>query len=233
MNKNLKRIILSVVIFTVLGLIALQIPFTNIVGSKQAFSLFDFMGPTAGMLIGSWPGAVSAIFVKVVNTIATGGEWELTTIIRLFPMALAALYFGMGVKNKKLVAVIPLICMIAFWLHPEGRQAWYYALYWLIPIAASLKSERLILNSLGATFTAHAVGSTAFLYALNLPAAVWIGLIPIVFMERMLFTAGITVSYLVLNNVLNWVDKRLNIKIVHRLVNEHYLLNKNLVRKYL
>ena len=233
MNKSSKRIILAVLIFTVIGLIAIQIPFNKIIGSEQFFSMFEFMGPSAGMLIGAWPGAISAIFVKAINTVATGGEWDLTTIIRLFPMALAALYFGAKPKNKKLVALIPVACMIAFWLHPEGRQAWYYALYWLIPVLASLKSERLILNSLGSTFTAHALGSVAFLYAFNLPAAVWLGLIPIVFVERLMFTAGIAASYLVFNNVLNWLDKRLNVKIFHSLVNEHYLLNKKLVRKYL
>jgi hypothetical protein len=207
-NKILKRI-LFIAIFAVLGFIALKIPFTNIIGSKQAFSFFDFMGPISGMFLGAWPAALSVLLVKISEFLFTGKELDWLTIIRFFPMAAAALYFG--TKSKK-VSIIPIVCMILFWAHPEGRQAWYFALYWLIPVVVLFKKDRLILNSLGATFTAHAIGSVAFLYALNLPAAVWIGLIPVVFLERGLFAIGTWAFYLVVNSALNRLAVYINIK---------------------
>ena len=208
-DNNILKKILFIIIFAILGFIALKIPFTNIVGSKQAFTLFDFMGPIGGMILGAWPAALSVLLVKISEFLFTGKELDWLTIIRFFPMAVAALYFG--TKSKK-ISIIPIVCIILFWAHPEGRQAWYFALFWLIPIATLFKKDRLILNSLGSTFTAHAIGSVAFLYALNLPAVVWIGLIPVVFLERGLFAIGIWVFYLVVNSVLNRLAVYINIK---------------------
>ena len=210
MKNNLLRKILFVVLFAVAGLLLLQFPFTKIMGSKQAFTAFDFFGPISGGFLGSWPAVVSVIFVKFFNNIIHGNQWDVIAVIRLFPMAFAALYFG-AKKSKKLVAIVPLICMILFWMHPEGQKAWFFALYWLIPIVCVFKRNRLILNSLGSTFTAQAVGSVAFLYAFNLPAAVWIALIPIVAVERGLFTVGIWASYTIFNTALNRLAKRVDL----------------------
>jgi len=227
-----KKKLIFLIIFIILGLIFLAIPFTNIVGSSQKFSLFDFFAPATGMFIGSIYGALSVVFVKIISFLFSGQSLETATIIRFFPLALAALYFG-AKKYKKLVALIPLLCMVLFIMHPEGRGAWFYSLYWLIPIATVFIKRSLIFNSLGATFTAHAVGSVAFLYAFNLPTETWIALIPIVFLERMLFTGGIAVSYLVINSLLNWLANRLKWPVLNKLVNQNYVFSKNLILKYL
>lgn len=219
--------ILFVVIFAAIGYLALKVPFTNIIGSKQAFTFFDFMGPIGGMILGAWPAALSVILVKATDFLISGDAPSFTTIIRFFPMAAAALYFG--TKSKK-ISIIPIVCMILFWAHPEGRQAWYFALFWLIPIVALFKKDRLILNSLGSTFTAHAIGSVAFLYALNLPAAVWTGLIPTVLMERGLFALGIWASYLVVNSILDRITVYINIKNLK--INKDYTWSWKFLKKF-
>jgi hypothetical protein len=84
-----------------------------------------------------------------------------------------------------------------------------YSLIWLIPFIATFFKERLILNSLGATFTAHAIGSVIFLYTFGLTPSVWISLIPVVFIERGFFTLGIWASCLLFNFIL---DKLSNFK---------------------
>ena len=61
------------------------------------------------------------------------------------------------------------------------------------------------MRSLGATFTAHSVGGAAWIWAFNLPATVWQGLIPIVIQERLLFALGIAASYLVMKYVLSFL----------------------------
>lgn len=227
-----KKKLIFLIIFVIFGLIMLSIPFTNIIGSSQKFSLFDFFAPATGLFIGSIWGALSVIFVKVISFLFSGQHLDATTIIRFFPLAFAALYFG-AKKYQKLIAVIPLLCLVLFILHPEGRGAWFYSLYWLIPVASVFIKRSLVFNSLGATFTAHAVGSVAFLYAFNLPTETWIALIPIVFLERMLFTGGIAVSYLVMNSLLNWLANKLRLLVLQKLVNPNYVFSRNLLLKYL
>jgi len=225
MKKITKKKILFIVIFVAIGLAISQIPISSIVGSKQSFTPFEFLGPTSGMFLGAWPAAISVFFIKLFNVLIKHQAFDITTLIRFFPMMLATVYFGIP-KSKKIILAIPLLCMVLFILHPEGRQAWYFSLYWLIPIACFFKKDRLVLNALGSTFTAHAIGSTAFLYAFNLPAAVWIGLIPVVFMERMLFCAGIWVFYLVINSVLDWLVAKRKVSVLKTLVNPRYVLSK-------
>ncbi|XOU94950.1 MAG: hypothetical protein ACNFW9_02670 [Candidatus Kerfeldbacteria bacterium] len=223
----MKKKILYLFLFVVIGFVLINIPFTNIIGSGQKFSVFDFFAPTIGMFLASAWGAISVIVVKLISALVNGQSLDTATIIRFFPLALAALYFGAR-KYKFIVATIPLICMALFIMHPEGRGAWYYSLYWLIPIVAVFNKKSLIMNSLGATFTAHAIGSVAFLFAFNLPSAVWIGLIPIVFLERMLFTGGIAVSYVVMNTAVDKLAKFLENNSLGRMVNKDYVFSKRL-----
>ena len=98
--------------------------------------------------------------------------------------------------------------MLIFWSHPEGRAAWYYALFWLIPIAAYFKKDNLFIRSLGATFSAHAVGGALWVWAFGLPASVWISLIPVVAAERLLFAAGISLSFIAMTNAIAFLEAK-------------------------
>jgi hypothetical protein len=201
-----KRKILFSIIFTVLGLLAFQIPVGQIIGSTQNFTLFELLGPIGGMFLGPVLGAVSAFFVRALNIILLHQPLDPLTIIRFLPAILAAVYFGL--KNKSTAIIFP-ICIFLFILNPIGRQAWMYSAIWLIPFVATFFKKKLILNSLGSTFTAHAVGSVIFLYMFGLTPAIWIGLIPVVFIERGFFTIGIWFSCLAFNFIL---DKLTNFK---------------------
>ncbi|MFA5052175.1 MAG: hypothetical protein WC544_03900 [Patescibacteria group bacterium] len=225
----MKKRLLYIISFSVIGLIFLQIPFSTIIGgSRQSFSLFDFFAPTIGAFLASGWGALTVIAVKSFNVIVHHQSFDLTTVIRLFPLAFAAIYFGTK-KYKTIVSLLPIACMVMFILHPEGRQAWYYSLYWLIPIASSFMKKSLVMNSLGATFTAHAIGSVAFLYAFNLPAEAWIALIPIVFVERMMFTAGIAVSYVAMNSLASVLSSRFRLPIPQSFIRPEFVLSKKLL----
>jgi len=198
---------LFALLFSVLALAAYELDFSSIIGAEgQQFTFFQFVGPIGGNLFGPLTGAASVLAVQVMEFFVAGKEFTLINLLRLLPMVFAAVYFGSKKKENVFVA---LACMALFWLHPEGGQAWAYALFWLIPIAAKyLAANNLVAQSLGATFTAHAVGSVAFLYALNIPAATWWALIPVTAMERALFAGGIAVSYLAVNAVLDRVASR-------------------------
>lgn len=232
MNLNTRmtqRKILFLIIFIVLGLIAFQVPISKIVGSGQNFSLFEFIGPLGGMFLGPFFGALSAFFVRGANVIITNQGLDLLTVIRFLPMMLAAVYFG--IRGRKMAIIFPL-CIILFLVHPIGQKAWLYACIWLIPLIATFGKKRLILNSLGATFTAHAVGSTIFLYAFGLTPQIWLALIPMVFIERGLFALGIWASYLATNTVLDKLTEIEKFGILKPLVNKNYIVSPKFFKSY-
>lgn len=212
--------LLFTVIFTIVGFIALQIPFTKLAGSNVSFTLFDFFGPIAGAFLGPFFGIISVAIVEIINFLVKGTPVTAGSVIRLFPMLFAVLYFAVVTKSNKskFILLVPIFAILAFWAHPIGREVWYYALFWTIPLLTSFKRNWLLARSLGATFTAHAVGGMAWIWAFNLPAAVWKGLIPVVATERILFALGIAGSYIVMRYVLKFLISR---KILPRLESLH------------
>ena len=202
-----KKNILFIIIFAVLGFIALQIPIAQLEGSKAKFMVYDAFAPVAGAFIGSLPGVVAVFFMQFINFLVHGAVIEDTgTIIRFLPMLFAALYFA---RKDKFNLIIPALAIVAFIAHPIGRTVWYYTLFWTIPIFAYFLRDRFLLaRALGATFTAHAVGGALWIWTFALPASVWISLIPIVAMERALFALGICVSFVLVNNLLAFLEKK-------------------------
>ncbi len=225
----MKRKILFSIIFTVLGLLAFQVSISKIVGSSQSFTLFELLGPTGGMFLGPVLGAASTLFVRLLNIAIFHQKLDLLTIIRFLPAILAAVYFGL--KTKKTAIVFP-VCIALFLLNPIGRQAWLYAAIWLIPFVATFFKKRLILNSLGATFTAHAVGSVIFLYTFGLTPAVWMSLISVVFIERGVFALGIWISCLAFNTVLDKLSSFETAKFLKPFVNKDYLVSAKFFKSF-
>ena len=181
--------------------------------SGKAFTLFEFFGPMAGGFLGVG-GLVVVGLAKLFGFVMGGSEITLIGLLKLSPMMFAAYYFWKNGARKltdKVAIFVPVVAMIAFWMHPVGQQAWFYALYWVIPVAAKFMPQNLFLRSLGATFMAHCVGSILFLYTIPTNPSLWVMLIPIVAIERTLFAAGISASYVIFTNVLNAVDKAFDV----------------------
>jgi hypothetical protein len=204
-----KNKIIFIALFIFIGIIVMQFKFTQIIGSNINFSLFDFYGPIVGGFMGSVFGLITVLAMQIINWAWHGFAVDAGTLIRFLPMLLAVIYFS---KKTKWILIAPAFAMIAFWIHPEGRNAWYYALYWLIPIIMYFWHDKFILaRALGTTFTAHCVGSILFLYVFNLKSAVWISLIPIVWKERGLMAVGITLTFVAFNYLLSLVDKKIEL----------------------
>ena len=221
MSKELSKKLLFFALFVLIGFGAMQVPFSQLVGAKSIkFSLFDFYGPIAAAFVGSVWGVIAVAVMQLTNWAWHGFHTDLGTIIRLFPILFSVLYFA---KKSRWTLLVPAICMIAFWAHPEGRIAWYYAIYWLIPIVAYFFYDRfLIARALGTTFTAHAVGGALWIWGLNMKAALWIGLIPIVWKERMLMAIGIMFTYMAFNYLLSVVQAKFGIKLPFVKLNPKY-----------
>ncbi len=203
-------------IFCVLSLMFYHVNVSYMVGAEeQEFSMFQFIGPVGAGLVNPVLGIASVLLVEVVWKLVLN-EFTFSTfnMLRFLPMIAAAYYFGTVRKGRGMMfgIGIPLIGMVLFWAHPVGGQAWGYALLWLIPIITTFVSERhVFLRSLGATFQAHVVGSVAFLYTIGtaMPAAEWWGLIPLVLVERGIFAAGISITYVALNSLLEFIAQML------------------------
>jgi hypothetical protein len=200
-----KQKLIFVVLFTIFGFLALQIPVNAVIGSNVSFTLFDLLAPTAGAFLSVPLGVVSVFLMALIDFFVKDSAFEAGPIIRLLPTLFAVYYFGRKDKSNFLV---PIIAMVLFWAHPTGRQVWYFALFWLIPLVGYITKDRLFLRSLGSTFSAHAVGSAVWVWVVPMPAGVWISLIPVVIVERLLFASGISLSYLVLTNLLTTLEKR-------------------------
>lgn len=211
-----KKRLIFLAIFTVLVLVGKNINFAPLMGAEnQFFTLFQFFGPISGAFLGSIFGVIAVLVAQLIDFFVVGKEATLINVLRLTPMLFAAYYFGS--KKKNLSIVVPLIAIALFVLHPVGRQVWFYSLFWTIPIIAKVLpkkySNSIIPRSLGATFTAHAVGGALWIWTIPMTSAQWVALIPIVIYERLLFAAGIAVSYVAFNALLDKVLVKFNIKV--------------------
>ena len=140
--------------------------------------------------------------MQITNFVLHGSKvLDIGTIIRFLPMLFATMYFS---KPSKLNWIVPGLAIVIFNLNPIGRSVWFYSLFWLVPIGCYFWQEKsILLRSLGATFTAHAMGGAIWIWAFHLPKAVWLGLIPVVIMERLVFTISMAALYLCVRSIIN------------------------------
>ena len=215
-----KEKLVSLVVFVVLGFLALQMPINNLAGSGAKFTLFDLFAPISGAFLGSWVGIAAVFFMQVANLVFHGfSNFDKGTIIRLFPILFGVWFFS---KRSGNFLVIPAIAIILFNLNPVGRSVWYYSLFWTIPfLVYPVVKKSLVARSLASTFIAHSVGGAVWIWTFNLPAQVWTGLVPITALERSIMTLGICASYILVNNLVAVVAKKSK------------LLNLSLDKKYL
>lgn len=217
-----KKNLYFVAIFTIVGFVALQIPVAQLAGSGAKFTVFDAFAPMTGAFIGSIPAVVAVLLMHSFNFFVQGAHiQDAGTIIRFFPMLFAVLYFA---RKGKLNLIVPIIAIVVFLMHPIGRSVWYFSLFWTIPLFAYFLRDRfLFARALGATFSAHAVGGAAWIWAFALPSSVWNSLIPVVFAERLLFALGIMASYVLVNNLLYALEQKHILKLGFS-VDHKYLL---------
>ncbi len=222
-DEKLGKKIGFLLLFALAAFLADQIKVASLVGaSNQFFTLFQLVGPIAGAFLGPIIGVAAVLLAQVANFFLLGKQADLITILRFTPMLFAAYYFASS-KRFDWVIAVPIAAMAAFMLHPIGSQVWYFSLYWLIPIAARLIApNNLLAKSLGATFTAHAVGGALWIYATDMNASAWNALIPVVAIERFSFAIGIALAYVAFNTILDLAYDKLPQGIVS--VNKKYSL---------
>jgi len=201
MKKNF-FVLFLLLIFSSLGL---RISF--VWGSQRYFfSLLAILLPLVGVLFRT---------KKSVGIV--GGYFGIKALLGLFPFTLglpslcAAANWSLlgrdtkyiGLQKFLLNVVLPLVCMTIFIVHPVGRVAWAYSLYWLIPVSLYLFKKRSVFTvSLSSSFIAHAVGSIFWLFFMPMSPERWLALIPVVAVERLLFAVASVAVYRGIKRVL-------------------------------
>ncbi|MAE42556.1 hypothetical protein CMO93_02190 [Candidatus Woesearchaeota archaeon] len=215
-----KRLVF-IALFALFAFITQRINFSGLVGAEnQFFTVFQFFGPIAGAFLGPVVGVIAVFLAEVTDFFIVGKEATLVNLMRLAPMLFATYFFATmnsSQRTRMFKVFVPLAAILLFVLHPVGREAWFFSLYWTIPIIAVLLpkkySNSIIARSLGATFTAHAVGGALWIWTVPMTAGQWIGLIPVVAYERLMFAAGIGISYVVFNVLFDKVLDKLKIEV--------------------
>lgn len=203
---NKMKLGLMLVLFCGLSVLFQNVSVSHISGESKPFTMFEFIAPTSVALFSPVIGIAVLLFSEVIQRFLLNSfDYSLFSIARLFTLVAAAYYFGTVLKDKRFGLVVPVAGMLLFWMHPVGAQAWFYALLWLIPIAATFLSGNLLFRSLGATFQAHVIGSVAYLYfASSFGPEYWAALIPLVLVERLTYAAGIALTFVAFNSVLEF-----------------------------
>src|SRR3989344_766233 len=159
LNKIMtKKGFIFLVLFSLLVYAGDRINFSPLIGAdNQYFTLFQFFGPIAASFLGLGLGLAALLGAQAFNFSLLGKAVTVVNVLRLSTMLFAAYYFSRTDFSKTdwLGIAVPLAAMVAFVLTPSGGQAWYYTLYWLIPVAVRAFgwSSNLVARSLGATFT--------------------------------------------------------------------------------
>ena len=179
-----------VTILTVI--LARLIPVSYMVGSMGVyFSCTTTIAPVIARHMGlSW------ITLFLVTQKSMTLSVLLLHLIRRLPLLGAA--YAYKSRHWFISVIIPVLCMLLFVMHDIGRQAWPYAMYWLIPVVLWFAVDSIWSRALIASFVAHGLGSVICLYAGDIPVATWMGLIPIVIIERLLMAGGIVLCEVII-----------------------------------
>jgi hypothetical protein len=198
-----------VLVSTILSILGRFIKLHYIVGSKHAlFSAAECITPLTG-LYGGWRASALLFGVQTIISLITAYSITPLLLVYHFPSFCASVFLSTKSRSRILV---PLSCIGLFIAHPVGWQTGWYALFWLIPLIVSLLDVRgFFLQALGATFTAHAVGTIIYLYFKGLTHEHLLILAPIVLLERLTFATGMTVAQYAIQKISSLVSFRISL----------------------
>lgn len=201
-SKKLLNPFHNILLFNALIKLSGLVKLSFIVGSQLAFfSAVAIITPLSGAFAG-FAGSFGVFGVGILIRAFLSGWMPLHFLAYHIPGLFGSLFWA---TESKIARIIPaVLCMAIFIMHPVGSSAALYSLFWLIPIYTTLFcTDSIFTCAVGSTFTAHAVGSIIWLITVPMNADQWLALIPIVIVERALFSIGIVGGYKVINFALS------------------------------
>ena len=203
----------AVLAFSVALLIADRINFSQVLGQQnQYFTLSQFFAPSVASFLGIYLGMFTLGSSLLAGYLLAGKALTAMGLLLLTTPLFAAYYFANVGKKRfdPLIITVPIAAMVVFLSIPAGAGAWYYSLFWLIPLGISALGlgNNLFARSLGATFTAHAVGSAVWSVFVPMTSAQWASLLPVTAIERLLFASGLAVSFIAATTIVEYASKQ-------------------------
>ena len=211
---------LGVFSIVVISLIGSLIPLSVVWGSYIfSFSLSTMLLPLIGAMLTM--GQTTTILFLLL-----AGKWMLIGIAPTLgiPTFFASSSWSLYTSDEKKTGVsylyhlfvhflLPLLCMMLFIAHPSGRYAFLYTCYWIIPVTISTielfsGKATIFLQALRSTFLAHSVGSILWIYLVPMTTQQWLGLIPLVAVERFVLAAGSTLFLLAMGKIAATIRKK-------------------------
>ncbi len=202
-NKTLRYFSKTMLAFGIIEL-ASMLKMSYMVGSWSAFfSATNIAVPMAGVFGGTALTGLITIMRALSRWLLLGSN-PASFLVFHIPGVVAAFYWR---SSSRLVKMgLPLLCMALFIAHTPA--AWFYSLYWLIPVGLYVaKRESIFEKALSATFIAHGVGSVIWAYTVPMADSVWLALIPIVAIERLVFASGMAIVYHIVTSLESVWDK--------------------------
>lgn len=201
-KRNAK--LLGLTIIALATLVGSCVTLSTLAGSfNVSFSGINMVLPVLGGLLGPLYSSCAVVLFFGARFLlnASSATFGIPTFFATLNWATSTKKINL--KNQIISAylqlLLPLACVVAFIVHPVGKNAFVYSFYWVIPMAVfaaqCFKIRSIFLVALSSTFIAHAVGSVMWLYMVGLSADAWLALIPVVAVERFVFAAGSTIVY--------------------------------------
>lgn len=186
------KIILNAIFLKISSLIKATI----ILGTHSAFfSVSSMVHPVLGAF-NTWPTLLGIYTALALVKWCWAGSFSWHYLAYFLPGLCASLSWAH--PRWRLSIILPLLSFVGFALHPVAGHAWFYGLYWFIPVILSVVSfQNPFTKAVTATFVAHAIGSLIWAYTVPMDVAQWITLIPVVAIERFSFACGATALYYV------------------------------------
>lgn len=165
-----------------------------IVGSTHAFfSAKTAVAPLVGVGSGLLMCSAIPFLSAVISMLFSNMSLFILSVYHIPTLCASACWTR---NNRFFTLILPLLCMALFIAHPVGGKAYFYSFYWFIPVVIQLFGARSVYaRALQSSFVAHAVGSTLWLYGMPMTPAVWLGLIPVVALERLVVAGGMVAVY--------------------------------------
>jgi hypothetical protein len=163
------------------------------IGSRRMTFLSGstFFTPLAGYYGGAAGSLTLYLFRICQSSLILPQQGYKYYLVYHIPSFCAGLYIAAfrasSARKYALGCALPLLCMALFVIDPVGSKAWWYSLYWLIPVMVTLTScTSRFMQLLGATFVAHAVGTIRWMMMHHMTVEQWQFLVGVVWYERLL-----------------------------------------------
>ncbi|MCL0052886.1 hypothetical protein M1M86_00085 [Dehalococcoidales bacterium] len=194
-------------VWAALYAVATLLPATPILGTGAVFSLSWVIMPLAGIFFGPWFGAISVGVGAFIGQLIAP-HTAVFGLVSFIPPIIGAIAAGLAMQRRWIWPLVAILVFGLVWyIFPLGREAWFIPSIYLLGILAIaigwiwggdwLRSENktrmfagLFVTAMTGTIVRYSLGNLLVLHMFALPKEVFLVVLPLAFVERLLFALG-------------------------------------------